>query len=475
MMKRRVDFCIIGAGSGGLTVAAVAAQFDLKVILIEKNKMGGDCLNYGCVPSKALLAAGKRARAMQTADVFGIDNVAPTIDMMKVMSHVQGVIQTVSPHDSLERFIKLGVEVIFGEGRFIDKKTVQVEGVFVEAKHFIIATGTHPAIPPTPGLENVPYLTNETVFSLKEKPTHLIIMGGGPIGCELAQAFLDLGVKVTVLEMFQILPKDESEMVTILREKLIEAGVNLRERVKVLNCAKTNKGVLVTYENAHESYEIAGSHLLVATGRRVNIENLNLEAASVKYNVRGIKVNAGLRTTNKRIYAIGDCIGRFQFTHAAGSHAGVVIRRTIFKLPAKMDEKAMPWVTYTHPELAHVGLTKAMAEQQGISYHVAQFPFSDIDRAQAEHATMGGIMVLVGKKAHILGATILGENAGELIVPWGLAIQQGLKMSAMANMIVAYPTLSDITKRVASHYYASTLYSAKMKKLVRWLNNIFLK
>jgi len=470
MNKRKVDFCIIGAGSGGLTVAAVASQLGCKVVLIEKNKMGGDCLNYGCVPSKSLLAAGKCAQSMRQADRFGIENANPEIDMKKIIARVQAVIATIAPHDSVERFNQLGVDVIMGEGRFVDKKTVQVNETFIEAKHTIVATGSRAAIPPIPGLDDVPYLTNETIFSIEEKPAHLIIMGGGPIGCELAQAFLNLGVKVTVLEMFNILPKDEPEMVDILRTHLLDDGLQLYEKVKVLNCTKTEDGVVVTFEDGPESKEIAGSHLLVAAGRRVNIENLNLEAAGIQYNARGIKVNRSLRSSNKRVYAIGDCAGSFQFTHAAGYHASIVIRKTLFKLPAKVDHKAMPWVTYTHPEMAHVGLTTAMADQLGKRYHVEKFSFADIDRAQAEHATLGGIMVLVDKKARILGVTILGEQAGELILPWGIAISHGLKMSAMASCIAPYPTMSDITKRVASQYYASTLYSKKTKKVVRWLS-----
>ena len=358
------DLCVIGAGSGGLAVAAGAVQMGADVVLVEKGRMGGDCLNYGCVPSKSLIAAGKAAQTVRTAGRFGVNGHEPEIDFLAVHDHVKGVIAAIAPHDSVERFEGLGVRVLRASARFVGPQEIEVEGQRVRARRFVVATGSSPAVPPVPGLAEAPHLTNETIFDLTERPAHLIVLGGGPIGCELAQAQRRLGAKVTVLELFSILPKDDPAAVEVVRRQLLEEGIDLREHVEVLGVARDGNGVAVTIKEAdgppaHSSAAICWS----PPGRRVNVEGLGLEAAGVDYSPKGIKVDARLRTSNKRIYAIGDVAGGLQFTHIAAYHAGIVIRNALFKLPAKVDTRAVPWVTYTEPELAQVGLTEQAARR----------------------------------------------------------------------------------------------------------------
>ena len=350
------DICVIGAGSGGLTVAAAAASFGVPVVLIEKGEMGGDCLNTGCVPSKALIAAAKHAHAFSTGAPFGIAAQVPGIDFAKVNAHVHDVIAGIAPHDSQERFEGLGVTVIRAEARFTDRDTVVAGDTTIKARRFVIAAGSSPAVPPIDGLVDVPYLTNETVFDLKECPQHLIIVGGGPIGMEMAQAHRRLGANVTVLEATKALPKDDPENAKIVLDTIRAEGVDLREGVTVKSVASDGAGVIVTVETGEGTEErIAGSHILVAAGRRPNLAGLNLEAAGIAADKKGITVDAGLRTSNRRAYAIGDIAGGLQFTHVAGYHAGLVIRSILFRLPVKVKTPIIPWVTYTDPELAQIG------------------------------------------------------------------------------------------------------------------------
>jgi pyruvate/2-oxoglutarate dehydrogenase complex dihydrolipoamide dehydrogenase (E3) component len=333
----------------------------------------------------------------------------------------------------------------------------------------VVATGSSPAVPPVPGLAQAPHLTNETIFDLTERPEHLVVLGGGPIGCELAQAQRRLGAKVTVLELFRILPKDDPAAVEVVRRQLVGEGVDLREQVQVTRVGRDGNGVAVTIKQADLEERIVGSHLLVATGRRANVEDLGLEAAGVAYSPKGIAVDARLRTSNKRIYAIGDVVGSYQFTHMASYHAGIVIRNTLFRLPAKVDTRALPWVTYTEPELAQVGLTEAMAKDQGVEVEALTWPFAENDRAQTERETKGFVKVLLDRRGRTRGATIVGEHAGELIQPWVLAITQGLKIGSLAQFIAPYPTLGEASKRAAGSYYTPKLFSERTRKVVRFL------
>jgi pyruvate/2-oxoglutarate dehydrogenase complex dihydrolipoamide dehydrogenase (E3) component len=466
----RPDICVIGGGSGGLSVAAAAAAFGVPVVLVEKNKLGGDCLNYGCVPSKALLAAARRAEAARRAAPFGINIPRPSVAFPKVHAHVRGVIAAIAPVDSKERFTGLGVRVIEGAARFTARDTVAVgDDITIKARRFVIATGSAPAIPPIPGLTETAYLTNETVFDLTECPEHLIVVGAGPIGLELAQAFRRLGAAVTVLEAARPLVHDDPECVEIVLQALAREGVKLRTEAEVLRVEPAASGVRVVLRAGEDEEVVAGTHLLVATGRRVNVDGLDLAAAGIESSRRGIRVNAGLRTTNRRVYAVGDAVGAAQFTHVANYHAGIVIRRALFRLPAKVNEAALPWVTFTDPELAHVGLTEEAARKARRAIRVLRAAYHDNDRAQAERETRGHIKVITDKKGRIIGATIVGAHAGELIAAWTLAIQEALKVRAFAELIVPYPTFAEIGKRAALGYYATTLTSPWVRRIIAFL------
>ncbi|MEQ1615215.1 MAG: FAD-dependent oxidoreductase [Hyphomicrobiaceae bacterium] len=468
----KADLAIIGGGSGGLSVAAGAAQLGARVVLVERGKMGGDCLNYGCVPSKALIAAGYAAETVRTSGKFGVNGHEPSIDFLKVNAHVQDVIAAIAPHDSVERFEKLGVRVIKNTGRFTSPRELHAGNTIIEARRFVIATGSSTFVPPVPGLAAQPYLTNETVFDLTEAPGHLIVIGGGPIGLELAQAHRRLGCRVTVLEAFKIMPKDDADAVAVVRRRLLAEGIALYEGVKVTACASEGNHIAVTIDGAGSQQRIAGTHVLVAAGRRPNLKDLGLDEAGIEHTEKGIVVDARMRTTNKRVFAIGDVTGGLQFTHVAGFHAGVVIRNALFNLPAKADHRAVPWVTYTDPELAHVGETEAQARAVGRNAKALSWSFKENDRAQAERATDGFVKAVVGTDGRVRGATIVGRHAGELILPWVIAVEKSLKIGDLTSIIAPYPTLSEATKRTAGAWYTPSLFSERTRRVVRamqWL------
>lgn len=467
------DICVIGAGSGGLSVTAAAATLGVPVVLIEKGRMGGECLNTGCVPSKAMIAAGRRAEAFRTAGRFGIKPVRPNIEFDEVNDHVHRVINAIAPNDSRERFTGMGVRVIEGEARFRDTQTVVVgeepEIKFeIQARRFVIATGSLPIVPPVSGLEQIPYLTNETVFETRERPKHLIIIGGGPIGLELAQAFRRLGSEVTVLEMAQPLGKEDPECAAIVLDALAREGITVRSGVKVERVRRLRARIEVVLAGSTEE-TIQGTDLLVAAGRRPNIGNLDLDAARIKYGPDGIVVNKRLGTTNKRVYAIGDVIGLPQFTHAANHQAGLLIRHLLFRLPIKMNPDEIPRVTFTDPELAHVGLTDEQARKRRRAIRVLRWSYHDNDRAQAERETRGHIKVVTDTKGLILGATIVGAAAGEQITAWTLAVNHGLNIRAFAEIVVPYPTLSEIGKRAAITFFTPRLTTSWVRRTLTFL------
>jgi pyruvate/2-oxoglutarate dehydrogenase complex dihydrolipoamide dehydrogenase (E3) component len=473
--RLEADVCVIGAGSGGLTVAAGASQLGAKTVLIEHRKMGGDCLNYGCVPSKALLAAAKRVQSARGNAAFGLAGAPPSVDFAAVMAHVHGVISAIEPNDSQARFEGLGVRVIRAFARFTGPDTIEAGDVQVRARRIVIATGSAPATPPVPGLDGVPFLTNETVFENRVAPRHLIVIGGGPIGIEMAQAHRLLGAEVTVLEALpRIMPKDDPELVMLLADRLRADGVSLRTGVQIRGVEADGAGVVVIVAGDGGEERLAGSHLLVAAGRRANLGGLELEKAGIALNARGgLAIDRRLRTSNRRVYAVGDAAGGPQFTHVATYHAGIVIRNALFQLPAKVNYQALPWVTYTEPELAQVGLTEAAArEQYRDDLVVLRWPFHENDRAQAERSTNGVVKALTRRNGRVLGASILGAHAGELIQPWGLAIGKGLKVSALATMIAPYPTLGEVSKRAAGSFFAPKLFSERTRWLVGLLKRL---
>jgi pyruvate/2-oxoglutarate dehydrogenase complex dihydrolipoamide dehydrogenase (E3) component len=472
----RPDLCVIGGGSGGLSVAAAAAAFGVPVVLLERARMGGDCLNYGCVPSKALIAAGKHARWVADSARFGVEAGPAAIDFAAVHAHVHGVIASIAPTDSVARFTGLGVRVIKGTGRFADAGTVVVEGeAVIKARRFVIATGSGPAIPPIPGLAETPHLTNETVFDLTERPERLVVIGGGAIGLELGQAFRRLGTEVTVIEAAVPLGRDDPECADVVLEALRREGMTIRAGQEVMavrppEAAGGDIAVLVKTEQGEET--VFGTHLLIAVGRKPNVDDLGLDAAGIAYGRGGISVDKGLRTTNRRVYAIGDVAGGRQFTHVANYHAGLVIRNALFRLPVRADERAIPSVTFTDPELAQVGLTEAEARRQGRKISVLRWPYHENDRAQAERRTHGHIKVIASQRGRILGATIVGAHAGELIAMWALAIKQDLTVRAFAELTVAYPTFAEIGKRAAVGAYTRSLTNPFVRRIIGLLRRL---
>ena len=467
--KIKTDVCIIGAGSGGLSVAAGAAQMGADVVLIEGHKMGGDCLNYGCVPSKALIAASKHAHAMTTGKPFGVAPTRPKVDYAAAKDHVHSAIAAIEPHDSQERFEKLGVRVIRDWGRFISRREVKAGDAVIDARRFVIATGSSPLVPPIPGIDTVEVHTNETIFNLREKPEHLLIIGGGPIGMEMAQAHVRLGSKVTVLEGLKALGKDDPELAAIALDKLRSEGVKIVEGAIASKIAPTEDGGVVVNVKNGGSY--SGTHLLMAVGRKVNLDKLDLGKGGIAHD-RAVKVTAGLRSvSNRKVYAIGDAAGGLQFTHVAGYHASVIIRSMLFGLPAKARTDHIPWATYTDPELAQVGLTEAEASQKygydGVD--IVRFPFSNNDRAIAEGKTDGLIKVIV-RQGRPIGVSIVGQQAGELIGIWALAIANRMKMAAIAAMVAPYPTLGEASKRAAGAYFGPQLFdNPKVERAVRFV------
>ncbi len=463
------DICVIGAGSGGLSVAAGASQMGASTILIERAKMGGDCLNYGCVPSKALIAAAHAAQAVRRAPMFGVNASPPEIDFGKVHDHVHDVIAQIAPHDSVERFEGFGVTVILDHARFTGQREVEAGGKLIRARRFVIATGSSPATPPIPGLDTVPYFTNETIFDCREAPGHLLVIGGGPIGVELAQAFCRLGVKVTILEMFGVMGRDDPELAAIVQRRLREDGVQIHENIHIDGIEGAAGDIRVRLNVENRRTVIEGTHLLVAAGRKPNLDGLDLEAAGIEHTPKGVEVDRRLRTSNKRVFAVGDIAGPFQFTHVAGYHAGIVIRNALFRLPAKVNHDAVPWATYTDPELAWVGMSETVARAKHGDIRVMRFPFVENDRAVAERTTDGLVKVITTKKGVVVGAGIVGPHAGELIQSWILPVARAMNIKRVAGLIAPYPTLGEASKRAAGAYFTPALFGDRVKMIVSLL------
>ena len=470
-MRLTPDICVIGAGSGGLSVAAAAAAFGVSVVLVEKGRMGGDCLNHGCVPSKALIAAGNRAHAMRQAGAFGIAAVEPEIDFRQVHRHVHDVIASIAPNDSVERFTALGVRVVQAEARFTDRRTVMAGDVEIRARRFVIATGSRPAVPPVPGIEEVDALTNETIFDLRRLPPRLVVIGGGPTGLELAQAYRRLGSEVTVIDAAAALAGDDPELVAIILDRLRAEGIAILERTVVERIERRGRtGVrLHLRQGGDRPLTIDGSHLLLAAGRIPNLEGLDLDKAGIAASPRGIAVSDTLRTANRRVYAIGDVVGGHGSTHAANYHAGLVIRAILFRLKARQAPAIVPRATWTDPGIAQVGLSEADSRARRGRIAVLRWPCAENDRARAERAAAGLVKLVADRKGRILGAGIVGANAGELIAPWALAVEKGYRLRDMVGYVPAYPTMGEIGKRAAISYFAGAARRPGVRRLIRFL------
>ncbi|MGP1384151.1 MAG: dihydrolipoyl dehydrogenase family protein [Thainema sp.] len=442
------DLVIIGGGSAGLVVASAAAQIKAKVALVERERLGGECLYYGCVPSKSLIHAARTSYDVQHADRFGVYTQPPRIEFAEAIGHVQKVIRTIEVHDSPERFESLGVEVIFGEGQFCDRNTFEVNGRKLKARAFVVATGSHPFLPAVEGLQEAGYITNKTVFTRTEQPESLVIIGAGPIGCELGQSFQRLGTQVTIISSrANIMPKEEPEVAAVVEKQLEAEGIRIirnakAERVEVID---GKKHVWAGKEN------VIADDILLAAGQVPSVSSLNLQAAEVEVGKQGIKVNEKLQSvTNPRIYACGDVIGGYQFTHVASYEAAIVLKNALFFPLTKAKYEVIPWATFTDPELARVGMTEKQArDRYGDDIYVLKQNFADVDRAQAEGQTAGFAKFITKGNGEILGAHMVGPSAGELIHEVVLAMTQGLKISALTGMIHIYPTLAEINSKTA--------------------------
>ncbi len=459
------DICVIGAGAGGLSVAAGAAQLGVDTVLVEQGAMGGDCLNTGCVPSKTLLHLAEHYAQSRDLIQSDVAQGTLTLNFGKVMERVKSVIAEIAPMDSVTRFTDMGVRVIQASAAFESPTVLNAGDYRIQAKRFVIATGSHPFVPKIKGLDGVPYLTNETLFALKTRPQHLVILGGGAVGLEMAQGFRRLGARVTLLERDVILAQEDRDMVEPIKSQLADEGVHLVENCNVTQVKMRGRRIdVVTKDDT-----FSASHVLVACGRQAATSGLKLDRADVALRDGWVQVDERLRTSNKNIFALGDAIGGAGSTHRAGYHAGIIIRNALFFMPTRVDERAIPVAVYTAPEFARIGLNETQARSQGLDVSVIHWPFAENDRATTEGDGAGRVKVIAQKNGKLLGAAITGAAAGDLLTPWLLALSKGLKLSDVAGLVVPYPTRSEASKRAASDFYARKLFTPLMRQIVAFL------
>jgi pyruvate/2-oxoglutarate dehydrogenase complex dihydrolipoamide dehydrogenase (E3) component len=474
MRERSVDLCVIGAGSAGLTATALAARLGVRVALVERGELGGECLHDGCVPSKALLAAAKAAQALRSGERLGIAATEPRVDFAAVQAHVQRAIAAIAPHDSAERFAALGAQVIRAEARFVEPRVLMAGDDRIRARRVVIATGAGPALPKIDGLDGVPYLTNRTIFANRELPAHLLVLGGGPLGIELAQAHRRLGARVTVLSHSKALPRDDAELAGRLLRALAAEGVVIRQNVKVRAARRSAAGIALAVDEGGQTSDVEGSHLLVAVGRQPELAALDLEHGGVRFDEHGIAVDAKLRTSARGVFAIGDVVaGAPRFTHVAAYQAGIAVQNALLWPFAKTDYRTLPWVTYCEPELAQVGASEDQARKRyGDAVRVLTVELGDNDRAQAEAATGGALKLVAHRGGRALGVSILAPHAGELAHLWVAAIGARCKLSALARMIAPYPTFGEAGKAAAAAFVEPRLFGAWPRRAVRWFSRL---
>ena len=462
-MKFTHDVIVIGGGAAGLTAAGGCAMFGLNVALIEANKMGGECLNNGCVPSKALIAAAARAAEAREEKRYGVQLAAPIVEWSGVHAHIHGAIAGIEHHDSKETFEAMGCEVILDRATITGKQTVEVGGRTLRAPRIVVATGSQPVVPPIDGLADVPYLTNENLFDLTEQPDHLIIVGGGVIGMEMAQSFRRLGSKVTIIEPDEPMGRDDPESVQVVVDVMKDEGVRF-VKGKAARISGSAGDLTVRTDNGDS---VNGSHLLIAVGRKARVSGFGLEELGVKLADNGIAVDERRRTSVKGIYAIGDCRDGPRLTHVSGYEGSNVALEIVTGLPTKVDWKALPWCTYTQPEVAQIGMTERDARaKHGGKVTVVKKPFDDNERAIAEGATKGHLKVIMKGKT-IIGASICGKNAGELLLPFTQSITGRSSSFALGSAIIAYPTRSEISKAAAFSAWEPTVFGSLPKKYAR--------
>jgi pyruvate/2-oxoglutarate dehydrogenase complex dihydrolipoamide dehydrogenase (E3) component len=462
------DMGIVGGGAAGLTVASGAAQLGAKTLLVEKEvSLGGDCLHFGCVPSKTLIRSAHVYHLMRHADRFGLPTVdVPPVDFKQIAARIQNVIHTIQHHDSEERFCGLGAKVLFGEAEFADEHTIALDGRRLSAKNWLIATGSSPVTPPIPGLHDTAFLTNRDIFSLDRLPQHLVVLGAGPIGIEMAQAFNRLGARVTVVDRSdQILGKEDKDMADTLAAVMLEEGVRFYLEASIEEVQQKNGHKYVKIIDAvGESRTLDAEAVLVAMGRAPNLQGLGLEKIGVAYDRHGITVDSRMRTNQKHIYAAGDVSGGLQFTHAAGYEGGIVVSNAIFHLPRKADYTYFPWCTYSDPELASIGMNEKTARSKGIDYTVWDEAFRDNDRSLAEGESSGKVKMILDAGEKPLGIQILGPRAGDLISEWVAVLNGKVKLSTLAGAVHPYPTIGEINKKVAGNVFSPKIFSPKVQK-----------
>jgi pyruvate/2-oxoglutarate dehydrogenase complex dihydrolipoamide dehydrogenase (E3) component len=466
------DIGILGGGSAGLTIAAGAARFGAKTLLIDKeDRLGGDCLHYGCVPSKTLIKTAHVYHLMKNASQFGLPRheIKP-VDFRDISERIKSVIAAIEKHDSVDRFCSLGAKVEFGNAVFREEHTVSLNGKDITAKNWVIATGSSPAIPEIEGLEQTPFITNRDIFYLDHLPKSMIVVGAGPVSTEMAQAFCRLGSDVTVIQRSgQILGKEDRDMADAVMQNLASEGVKYYLNTSVLSVKDLGAEREVTVKFKDGAIRVIRAEaILVALGREANLRGLGLENAGVEYNVKGLKLDSRLRTTQKHIFGAGDVTGTYQFTHAAGYEGGVVLTNAILHLPRKADYTFFPWCTYTDPELANIGMNETAAKEAGFKHAVWTEEFKMNDRGLTEGEGLGRIKLILDEKEKPLGVQILGLHAGELISEWVAALNGGVKLSALAGAVHPYPTLAEINKRVAGNYFSGKLFSEKVKKNLKF-------
>lgn len=467
----RYNLVVIGAGTAGLVTAAGAAGMGAKVALIERKWMGGDCLNVGCVPSKALIRSGRAAAAIRDADDYGITVSEPEIDFGAVMERLRKLRAGIAPHDSAQRFKELGIDVYLGQAAFEKGNTVRVGDQVLAYSKAVIATGARASAPPIPGLKDIPYHTNETLFSLTEKPKSLGIIGAGPIGCEMAQTFARLGTRVVLLEMADtVLPREDRDAGDVVRRQVEKDGVDLVLGVSDLALSGSDGDIHIRYQQAGESREQVVEQILIAVGRAPNLDGLNLDAVGVESHAKGVVVDDRLRTTNPRIFACGDVCSKYQFTHAADFMARIVIQNALFMGRKKMSSLVIPWCTYTSPEVAHVGLSESQAKEEEVEIDTYTVELKEVDRAILDGETDGFVKVHTQKgSGKILGATVVAAHAGDLINELVLAMTQNIGLGSIANAIHPYPTQAEAVRRVGDLYNRTRLTPRVKSLFETWL------
>ena len=466
----QADICIIGAGVAGLTFANAAAQLGANIILIDENTaLGGNSLRHNCIPTKSFLSSSRIAEFMRNASQYGIEIQKHTIDHASILKTIQNAQEEIGLNYTKERFEGMGAKVIQGQAEFISPSSLRVDDITVTARRFVIATGSKPATPPYPGLTNVNYFTHETILKAPSLPQHLIILGGDSAAIEMAQAFTRMGKKVTLLEIFTLLGQYDKEAVTILRKQLIEEGVEVKEHIHIRSIEQNGEKTTISIIHNDSEEKVTGSALLVSAGRQPNYKHLNLAIADVESHAKGIIVDDRLRTTNKKIFALGDVIGHMPYAHVAQYQASIVMKNILFYWPAKINYTSMPKTIFTEPGLAQTGLTEAELLEKKMPFQTLRSSFHENQKAIIHHKSTGMIKVVISKKGRVLGASIAGPQAEELIVPWIMAVKKQMKVTEISDLMIPYLSYSEIHKHVAVNFFVAKIFNGKLRKFVKFI------